>query len=110
MSARPGSTEIVDVAYANGLKPARVTARVRGRGRVRRLTWTASLRRGQRVRFHELAGGRAPRLLKTRGRSHGTIRFRPRPKTGRRHTIVAYVYQDGVPQSRLTVAHFKTRR
>jgi hypothetical protein len=87
----------------------RIRARVRGKGKTRRLTWRLTPRAGERVRFIERSGGRVRTLKATRRRS-GSVRFRPVRSRSRRGRIIATVVDRGVPIKQLTVARFRAPR
>jgi len=100
----PGSPAITEVSEANDPPPARVTARVRGRGARRTLVYDVLPRPNQRVTFVESGpGGHRPIGTITGGR--GTPAFSPAPGTGRRR-IEAQFQLAGIGAETKTVATF----
>jgi hypothetical protein len=108
VSAEPGSVAITSVKTARGLRQPVVGAHVSKRGTGSVLRWHLTPLPGQRVTFYE-QGAHFTRLLTGTTAARGMKRFTPmRGRTGRR-TIVAVVTQDGLPRTRMEVAHFNYR-
>lgn len=100
----PGSPAIAKVSEASDPLPARVTARVRGRGAHRTLVYDVLRRPKQRVTFVESGpGGDHP--IGTISGGRGTLAFSPAPATGRRR-IEAHFELAGVGAETKTVATF----
>jgi hypothetical protein len=100
----PGSPAITKVSEYEDPPPARVTARVTGRGAKRTLVYDVLRRRDQRVTFLETGpSGQRPIGTVTGGR--GTLKFSPVPGSGRRH-IEARFELLGVGAETKTVAAF----
>ena len=109
VTARPGSHPIQTVQHADGLLPPKVTASVRRRKSRHVLAWKLRPLAGQRVRFFERAAG-VSHLLATARSARGTRRFTPAEGGSRRRTIIAQVFQDGLPRARFTIARFTAPR
>ncbi len=90
LSPLPGSPAISSVSYANGLPPAKISARVSGGGPRRVLHYRVLPRQGQVVTFAERGRDVFHTIGKARGAS-GTIRFTPASGPGGRRTIVALI-------------------
>ena len=105
---QPGSGPITRVSTADGLGPARIRARVRGKGRRRTLTYSVARRAGQNVVFEEQGSATARIIGSTRG-GKGSLRFKPSIGPGGRRRIVARVELDGLPSEKLTIARFRVR-
>jgi len=101
VSENPGSAPLDTVAYAKGLPPANVKARVAGRGRIRTLTYRAVPARGRTITFVE-RGVRTYRTIGVARGAHGRIRFRLDDGRAGRRQIVAVIAQDGI-QTQSTV-------
>jgi uncharacterized delta-60 repeat protein len=85
-----GSPAITTMSYANGLPPAKVTARVSGAGTHRTLTYRLRPRAGQVITFAERGRDVFHTIGKAHG-AHGSIRFTPAPGPGGRRKIVALI-------------------
>jgi hypothetical protein len=105
LEAMAGSAPIRSVQTADVLKPAKVSARVSGRGSARRLSWRLRRQPGQRVRFVE-QGPDVKRALTATRRAKGRVRFRPGFGSAGPRTIVAIVEQNGMPRDTITVARY----
>ncbi len=101
-----GSPPITSVATADALPPARVAARVTGRGAHRVLHYRLRDRPGQTVTFVE-QGRQSFQQLGNAKSTSGVIRFTPADGPAATHTIVARISLDGVPRENLTVARFR---
>ena len=101
--AAPGSVAVVDVARE--LRTT-VSAKVRGRGRKRVLSYKATRRKGLTVRFVERIGrgGRQIRVVKA---GSGRFSFVPGDGPGGKREIVANAEQDGFPVLQETVATYR---
>ncbi len=100
----PGSPAITKVTEAEDPPPARVSARVTGRGAKRTLDYDVLRRPGQKVTFVEVAGG-AKRPIGTVTGGRGRLRFTPAPGTDRRR-IEAQFELVGIGAETKTVAAF----
>ncbi len=101
----PGSPEITKVTESEDPGPARVTARVSGRGTQRRLTYDVERRPDQKVTFVEVAAaGKRPLGTVTGGK--GTLTFSPAPGTDTRR-IEAQFELLGIGAETTTVATFR---
>ena len=109
VSENPGSTPLDTVAYAKGLPPANVKARVAGRGRVRTLTYRAVPARGRTITFVE-RGARTYHILGVARGAHGRIRFRLDDGRAGRRQIVAVITQDGIQSQSVVVARYSAPR
>jgi hypothetical protein len=101
-----GSPAITGLRTRHDLAPARVRARVVGRGQHRRLKYLFTSARGRSVTFLE-EGGTVGRSLGTVTKGHGTLAF---PKGfGERgpRRIKAIVAQDGLSRERSIVARYR---
>ena len=105
VEALPGSPPITSVAVSKALPPARIRARVGGRGSRRVLTYRVRPRAGQRLTFLDRTAGGALRAIGTAKGASGRLRFSPAPGLGR-HQVVAQFELDGLPAERRTVARF----
>lgn len=106
IDTQPGSVPIDQVLTARGLPQPKVTAKVRGKKRKRRVNFRIRKIAGQRVTFAEQAVG-VYRELKTTKKAKGGFRFSPAPGPRGRREIVALVEQNGLPRTRLTVATYR---
>ena len=97
---------VVDVQTANGLPPVSVRAKVSGK-RVRRVTWSATRIRGQRIQFFDRAGT-SSKLVKETTAARGRAAFRP--QGAGKHRIVAVVIQDDLVRATVPVASYTVRR
>ena len=101
----PGSPEITKVTESEDPGPARVTARVSGRGTQRTLTYDVERRPDQKVTFVEVAaGGKRPLGAVTGGK--GTLTFSPAPGVDTRR-IEAQFELLGIGAETTTVATFR---
>jgi hypothetical protein len=109
----PGSVPIAKVSHGYDFRPVKVSAKVRGKGRKRVLTYSArGLVPGTHVTFSEMGvkgGGGSPPAGAVIGRAKGRtgrIAFKPGPGPGGRRNIVALVEQGDVPVSDDRVAGY----
>lgn len=102
-----GSAQITTTRLANGIPDAKVSAKLRGKGRKRTLRFSARRIAGQRITFAEQSSGGLYREFATTGKSRGTVKLRPANSKQRRRRIIALVEQDGLPRARLALARFK---
>jgi hypothetical protein len=100
----PGSPAISKVAAALEPAPARVSARLRGTGATRTLTYDVLRRPDQKVTFVEVAAA-GKRTIGTVAGGRGTLRFTPAPGTDRRR-IEAQFELAGIGAETRTVAAF----
>ena len=105
LTAAAGSVPIVDVASADALPPAAVTAQVSGRGAKWTLHYRLTPAVGRRVTFVEHGSGAVHVLGIASGRS-GKINFTPGRGRGGRRTVLALIDQGGAPARSLTVATY----
>jgi hypothetical protein len=105
VEAAPGSPAIAEIATATALPAPRVTARVSGRGRARRLAYRFSDAQGRKVSFWE-SGRAGESYVGSATGARGTLRFTAAEGPAGRRAILATVEQDGLPRHRLTVAHY----
>jgi hypothetical protein len=101
--------DTVTTEQADGLAPVTIRAKVSGRGSRRVLRWSTKGLRGQRLEFAERSGRAGHKLLAT-GRAHGSIRFRPDRRLGRRRTIEVTVLNHGLPRLTRVVARYALPR
>ena len=101
-----GASPVRLVREARGLPDPSVTARVRGRGRSRVLSWRARRIPGQRVTFVEM-GRDVRNAITTTTAARGSGRFRPADGPGGRRRIVALVQQNGMPRTTLTAGSYR---
>jgi PKD repeat protein len=104
-----GSTPVVRMERAQGLPDPKVKARVTGSGTKRRLTWSATPIKGQRITFSE-QGAIAGRPIGTTTRARGSMPFTPADGPKGKRTIVAEVIQSGNPRANLNVASYTAPR
>jgi hypothetical protein len=109
VSENPGSAPLDTVAYAKGLPPANVKARVAGRGPIRTLTYRAVPARGRTITFVE-RGARTYHILAVARGAHGRIRFRLDDGRAGRRQIVAVIAQDGIQTQSVVVARYSAPR
>jgi hypothetical protein len=109
VSENPGSAPLDTVAFAKGLPPANVKARVAGRGRIRTLTYRAVPARGRTITFVE-QGARTYHILGVARGAHGRIRFRLDNGRAGRRQIVAAIAQDGIQTRSVVVARYSAPR
>jgi hypothetical protein len=91
---------------AGGLRDAKVTGHVGGRGYHRVFTFRARRIAGQRIVFYERGSG-VGRSIGASSATRGRLRFTPADGPGGRRTIVASVRQYGFVRATLTVARFR---
>ncbi|MGO9973878.1 MAG: hypothetical protein ACLP01_13945 [Solirubrobacteraceae bacterium] len=101
----PGSTAISNVAYANAIAPARITATISGRGRAYTVSCRVRPRPGQRVTFVERAG-RVFHVLGVARGTHGELRFSSGLGPAGRREIVAEISLSGMPTPPLVVGQY----
>jgi hypothetical protein len=102
----PGSPEIAQLAAANPLPAPKVSAKVRGTGHTRTLSYSTTTGNGLSTTFLERdASGERVIGKATRGR--GTLRFAPGPGPGGTRAIVAIVERDGLPRLSQQVASYR---
>jgi hypothetical protein len=105
-----GGAPFAGVLVGHGYEPARVRARLSGRGSRRRISYRiADFGHGQRVTFVE-RGAFGTRLIGSTKRRRGTLRFAPADVAGRRRTLLALVEHDGMVQSQARIARFVAPR
>lgn len=103
---RAGSPAIKRVQLSDGYRPARTTARVTAKGRLRSLRYrVANLGAGQQVRFVE-AGAFGERVVGTTTRAAGTVPLVAGTLAGGARTITAEVQRDGVTAIKSVVARY----
>lgn len=106
VEAAEGSTAIAEVRTAAGLTPPKVTARVSGSGRERKLTYTVTDRPGLAVTFAERARG-GTRVIGTAKGAKGSFSFEAGDGPGGRRPVEALVESNGAPRSRTIVTRYK---
>ena len=102
--ATPGSVAEVDVARE--LRTPNVSAKVRGHGRKRVLSYKTTRRKGLTVRFVERIGKGGRQIRVVKGGS-GRFSFVPGDGSGGKREIVANAEQDGFPVLQETVATYR---
>jgi hypothetical protein len=107
VTEEPGSPPITAVATAVGHRPARIKARVAGRGARRVLRYKVRSRPGQKVTFVEKGTDTLRVIGRVRGGS-GAIRFAPAAGQAGTRTVQARITLDGMPTENLDVARFRT--
>ena len=100
-----GSVPIADIAVADGLPPASVTARVTGSGYRRVLNYSIRPRPGQSVQFVESGPG-AGKLIGTAHGTRGSIAFTPAIGPAGRRQIIALVALNGGVAQRIVAATY----
>lgn len=105
VEANPGTPALREVASARPLPAPKVSGRVGGRARARRLTYRVTTGNGLATQFVERWGGGEARIGAARG-ARGTLRFTPAPGPRGRREIVAVVTRDGAPRLRRTIATY----
>ena len=101
-----GASPVRLVREARGLPDPSVSARVRGRGRTRVLSWNARRIPGQRVTFAEI-GKDVRNAITTTETVRGSVRFRPAAGPAGRRRIVALVQQNDLPRTTLTAGSYR---
>lgn len=101
----PGSPAITQVAYANGLPAAKISATVHDLGQQLTLRYRIRSRAGQTVTFAERGGGVFHLIGRATG-SRGSLTFKPSLGVGRRREIVALISLAGVPRNNVVVARY----
>ena len=101
-----GTAPVRLVREARGLPEPSVSARVRGRGRARVLSWNMRRIPGQRVTFAEIGKDVRNAIATTKG-VRGSVRFRPADGPAGRRRIVALVEQNGLPRTTLTAGSYR---
>ena len=101
-----GASPVRLVREARGLPEPSVSARVRGRGRSRVLSWHERRIPGQRVTFAEI-GKDVRNAITTTGAVRGSVRFKPADGPAGRRRIVALVQQNGLPRTTLTAGSYR---
>jgi hypothetical protein len=96
------------VSSARGLPRPHVTATLRRRGKKERLSYRLTRIPGQSVRLVEHATG-IDHDLGLVAKKRGTLTFTPRAGKPRRRTIIAYVTQNRLPRTTITIAHYTVR-
>jgi hypothetical protein len=101
-----GASPVKLVREARGLPDPSVSARVRGRGRSRVLSWKVRRIPGQRVTFAEIGKDVRNAITSTKT-GRGSVHFKPAdgPRGSRR--LVALVEQHGLPRSTLTAGSYR---
>jgi hypothetical protein len=104
---QPGSAPIARAQLATGLRPPKVTAAVRGRGRAKRLVYDIQgVPAGETVTFYEKGAKAGARLGRARGR-HGVLAFRPSPGPAGTRTIAATISRHGLAVRTIPVARYR---
>jgi hypothetical protein len=101
-----GASPVRLVREARGLPEPSVSARVRGRGRSRVLSWRERRIPGQRVTFAEI-GKDVRNAITTTSEVRGSVRFKPAAGPAGRRRIVALVEQSGLPRTTLTAGSYR---
>ncbi len=104
--SRPGSVGITELKVAAELTPVRVTGRLVGPARSRRLTYKVQAPAGTSVEFRETWPGGGRRVLAATARRTGTVRL-PVDGRGGQRSVVAVAVRDGVPQQTFTLARYR---
>jgi hypothetical protein len=105
ITSLPGSPAVGHLLTAPQLPDPQIHATIEGRGRVRKLVYSAGLDSGEKVRFVE-RGRDVGHVIATVTSGHGAIRFSAQDGRARPRYIEAEVQNNGLPQQPLTVAHF----
>lgn len=106
VAPQAGSPAIAEAKFAGGIPQPRVSARVRGSGRKRTLSYTVRRIPGQSVSFAERSGSVA-RVIGRAKRGRGKFRFRPGDGRAGKRTIEAIVEQDGLLRERKKLATYR---
>ena len=101
-----GASPVRLVREARGLPEPSVSARVRGRGRSRVLSWNARRIPGQSVTFAEIGRGVRNAITTTKA-VRGSARFRLADGPAGRRRIVALVEQNGLPRTTMTAGSYR---
>ncbi len=96
------------VSSARGLPRPRVTATLRRRGKKEKLSYRLTRILGQSVRLVQHATG-IDHDLGLVAKKRGTLTFTPLAGKPKRRTIIAYVTQNRLPRTTITVAHYTVR-
>jgi hypothetical protein len=96
------------VSAARGLPSPHVTATVRRRRRKERLTYRLTRIPGQSVRLVEHANG-IDHDLGAIAKGRGTLTFIPLAGRPKRRTIIAYIIQNQLPRTAITVARYTVK-
>ncbi len=103
---RAGSPGIADLEVAAELSPVRVTGRLVGPARSRRLSYRVQAPAGTRIEFRETWRGGGRRVLAATARRSGTVRL-PVDGRGGQRTVVAVAVRDGLPQQTFTLGRYR---
>jgi hypothetical protein len=101
-----GTVAVTRVRSARGLPRPSASARVRGRGHARTISWTVKPIGGQRVRFAEIGKDVRHVIADTKTR-RGSVHFRPADGPAGTRQIVALVQQDGHPRATLAAGSYR---
>jgi hypothetical protein len=107
LSPQPGSPAIQSVTSSKALPPVKVSARVSGTGRQRRLTWSATGLAGRTLRFTERATDAGQTIAVTR-KAHGSARWALQDgSAGPRRVEAQVTSRKGIPFATPVVARFR---
>jgi hypothetical protein len=105
ITQQAGSPAITSVRRADGLPAPKITAKVTGKGRKRKLEYTVTPIDGERVTFQE-EGRNAYADIAPAKASRGRQAFTPADGPAGKRRIFALVEQNGVPRDRIEIASY----
>jgi hypothetical protein len=106
LTPEPGSPVIRQALGATTLPSPKVTARIVGHGRSRTIVYRARALPQESITFAEI-GPRTHRVIAVTRALSGRIRFTPGYGPAGQRTVVAIVYEGGIPQRQFAVAAYR---
>lgn len=100
LDVQDGSVPVIETEVAEGLKEAKVKAKVTTKGSQRVLQYDVDGPAGQRVQFFESAIGIERAIKTVSGSGKGTATFTPTDGISGKRDIIAFVEQDGLAQGK----------
>ncbi len=101
-----GSVPVNRVEFSRILPQPKIKGSVSGRGSSKVLSYSVAAQEGQEVRFVEDAPEGLKEIGVVKGGGRGTFRYTVGEAKGTSRTILAYVAQDGMPRTQVTVARY----
>jgi hypothetical protein len=106
ITPRAGSPAITQIMAADGYAPAKVTGKLGGKGRARRIAYTITDGgHDQRIVFQE-SGAFGSHLLGAAKGAKGTLRFKPADAKGGRRVVDALVQRDGITTDTIRIGTY----